>query len=143
LVCSNVVTRKSRRRFVFAKENRHQRDFEMIPVCGLKHLARVLRGCKAFGQVSWLRETKSFLNTVARPRGIHTRFPILLFPRHPYACLTKERLLTRGTLTRAPARVNSIGLLVLVQVFCESLRCILRTPSVYFQTKQYARLLTT
>jgi hypothetical protein len=49
----------------------------MIPVCGLKHLARVLRGCKAFGQVSWLRETKSFLNTVARPRGIHTRFPIL------------------------------------------------------------------
>jgi hypothetical protein len=28
----------------------------MNPVCGLKHLARVLRGCKAFGQVSWLRE---------------------------------------------------------------------------------------
>jgi len=41
----------------------------MNPVCGLKHLARVLKGCKAFGQVSWLRETE----TVSQHSGATAR----------------------------------------------------------------------
>lgn len=41
-----------------------------------EHLcASVEKAAKRHGQVSWLRE--NVLITVARPRGIHTRFPIL------------------------------------------------------------------
>jgi hypothetical protein len=41
-----------------------------------EHLcASVEKAAKRLGQVSWLRE--NILITVARPRGIHTRFPIL------------------------------------------------------------------
>jgi hypothetical protein len=38
--------------------------------------ASVEKAAKGAGQVSWLREL-DVLITVARPRGIHTRFPIL------------------------------------------------------------------
>ena len=47
------------------------------------------------------------LNTVARPRGIHTRFPILLF-RGTLTLIFPKIGPTRGTLTRVQARVNSI-----------------------------------
>jgi len=49
-----------------------------------EHLcASVEKAAKRFGQVSWLRE--NILITVARPRGIHTRFPILPQSGHPNA----------------------------------------------------------
>ena len=44
-----------------------------------EHLSRAFKTATAFGQVSWLRHRfRLAMNfTVARPRGIHTRFPIL------------------------------------------------------------------
>jgi len=44
-----------------------------------EHLSRAFKTATAFGQVSWLRHRFRLATnfTVARPRGIHTRFPIL------------------------------------------------------------------
>jgi hypothetical protein len=45
-----------------------------------EHLSRAFKSCETFRQVSWLyhRFRPAMTVTVARPRGIHTRFPILL-----------------------------------------------------------------
>ena len=45
-----------------------------------EHLSRAFKTAKTFRQVSWLyhRFRLAMIFTVARPRGIHTRFPILL-----------------------------------------------------------------
>src|ERR1041385_3892145 len=45
-----------------------------------EHLSRAFKSCETFRQVSWLyhRFRPAMIFTVARPRGIHTRFPILL-----------------------------------------------------------------
>jgi hypothetical protein len=68
-----------------------------------EHLSRAFKSGKTFRQVSWLyhRFRPAMTFTVARPRGIHTRFPILL-------------AFMRGTRTRyqksSNAADNSTGL---------------------------------
>jgi len=50
---------------------------------GLNTFARVFRGCKAFGQVSWLRETSS-QHSGATARDSHP-LPYSPLSGHPYA----------------------------------------------------------
>jgi len=44
--------------------------------------------------------------TVARPRGIHTRFPILPSSGHPDTIVTKISVYEGGTLTRVSSAVK-------------------------------------
>jgi hypothetical protein len=55
---------------IFYEKNSH---------CGLNTFSRAFKSCDSVRQVSWLchRSRLAMSFTVARPRGIHTRFPIL------------------------------------------------------------------
>jgi hypothetical protein len=94
-----LITRKSYRSPV-RKRNRHQQDlikFRWRP----EHFCASVEKAAKRGQVSWLREI-DVLITVARPRGIHTRFPILPDVGHPNAWLKDQfRLNGAHTITRS------------------------------------------
>ena len=73
-----------------------------------------------FRQVSWLEHRRGVFITVARPRGIHTRFPILPSSGHPDTLLCKDqRLRTRHTNTRVKRLSNeNLNQLNLYFVLC-------------------------
>ena len=60
------------------------------------------QAAKHAGQVSWLRGLLEASFTVARPRGIHTRFPILPRLGHPDALIKKSFEDAAEIITRAP-----------------------------------------
>src|ERR1044072_860446 len=61
------------------RNGRERRDLLKIGIpLRPEHHSRAFKTATAFGQVSWLGITSDWrCFTVARPRGIHTRFPIL------------------------------------------------------------------
>lgn len=106
--------------------------------CGLNAFPRAFESCKASWQVSWLRgyrtaspgEVIMVLITVARPRGILTRFPILPIFGAP-RCFQRQRTIVncpdgitrrRGCQILAPRASGSVSMILSDKPFV-SRRC--------------------